>query len=223
MQSVMNAIKQMEMGHHLQDGQAHEPIQFIEILSRQGEPMTIPVDQLPQFLQDMALNDPEIFSQLMADMDEERLEEFIKEQDNQQFMNNNQFPAMDVPNGIMNSDMGINQMDFVDPQYINEQQQAFNQASNPKKNTAPKQRPQNNFMNEAEQPPPNEDDNINMDMLVGGGAGMNIADDNGMYFGEQQPKKKKTKKKKKVKRNNPIEIIDDLNTPDVPVVLDPQE
>jgi hypothetical protein len=78
-------------------------------------------------------------------------------------------------------------------------------------------------MNEAEQPPPNEDDNINMDMLVGGGPGMNIADDNGMYFGEQQPKKKKTKKKKKVKRNNPIEIIDDLNTPDVPVVLDPQE
>jgi hypothetical protein len=44
MQSVMNAIKQMELGHHLQDGQDHEPIQFIEIISRQGEPMTIPVD-----------------------------------------------------------------------------------------------------------------------------------------------------------------------------------
>jgi hypothetical protein len=57
-----------------------------------------------------------------------------------------------------------------------------------------------------------------MDMLVGGG-GMNIGEDNGM--GEQQPKKKKTKKKKKAKRNNPIEIIDDLNTPDIPVVLDP--
>jgi hypothetical protein len=58
-----------------------------------------------------------------------------------------------------------------------------------------------------------------MDMLVGGGSALNIGDDNG--YGEQQPKKKKTKKKKKVKKNNPIEIIDDLNTPDVPVVLDP--
>lgn len=62
---------------------------------------------------------------------------------------------------------------------------------------------------------------MNIDMLVGGVGAMNIGEDNG--FGEQQPKKKKTKKKKKAKRNNPIEIIDDLNTPDVPVVLDPQE
>ena len=60
-----------------------------------------------------------------------------------------------------------------------------------------------------------------MDMLVGGAGAMNMGDDNGMYYGEQQPKKKKTKKKKKVKRNL-IEIIDDLNLPDVPVVQDPQ-
>lgn len=112
----------------------------------------------------------------------------------------------------MNSDMGLNQMNFVDPQYINEQQQAFNQFNFEKK---PK-RPQNNFMNED---PQNDEDNINMDMLVGGGGPMNMGENNG--FGEQQPKKKKTKKKKRAKRNNPIEIIDDLNTPDVPVVLDP--
>jgi hypothetical protein len=60
-----------------------------------------------------------------------------------------------------------------------------------------------------------------MDMLVGGGRALNIGEDNGMQYGEQQPKKKKTKKKKKARRNNPIEIIDDLNTPNLPVVLDP--
>jgi hypothetical protein len=64
-------------------------------------------------------------------------------------------------------------------------------------------------------------------MLVGNG-GMGYAgpmdgmDDN-EYPSDQQPKKKKTKKKKKKMRNNPIEIIDDLNTPELPVVLDPQE
>jgi hypothetical protein len=84
----------------------------------------------------------------MADMDEDRLEEFIKEQDNQQFMNSHQFNIMDPSSngggGIMNSDMGLNQMNFVDPQYINEQQQAFNKINFDKK---PK-RAQNNFMNE---------------------------------------------------------------------------
>jgi len=130
-------------------------------------------------------------------------------------MNSHQFNIMDpsANNGIMNSDMGLNQMNFVDPQYINEQQQAFNKINLDSKK--PK-KPQNNFMNED---PQSNEDNLNMDMLVGGGGAMNIGDDNG--FGEQQPKKKKTKKKKKVKKNNPIEIIDDLNTPDVPVVLDP--
>jgi hypothetical protein len=46
-----------------------------------GDIITIPVDQLPQFLQDMAANDPEIFTQLIADMDEERLYQFISEQE----------------------------------------------------------------------------------------------------------------------------------------------
>jgi len=61
-------------------------------------------------------------------------------------MNSHQFNIMDPSgnNGIMNSDMGLNQMNFVDPQYINEQQQAFNKISYDKK---PK-RAQNNFMNE---------------------------------------------------------------------------
>lgn len=78
-------------------------------------------------------------------------------------------------------------------------------------------------MNEDDPQNNNEEDNVpNMDMLVGCAGGMNMGDDNGMYYGEQQPKKKKTKKKKKAKRN-PVEIIDDLNTPDVPIVLDPQE
>jgi hypothetical protein len=43
MASVMNAIKQMELnqnGNNYND----DPIQFIEILGRNGEPMTIPVD-----------------------------------------------------------------------------------------------------------------------------------------------------------------------------------
>lgn len=183
--------------------------------------MTIPIDQLPRFLQDMAINDPEIFNQLMTDMDEERLEEFIKEQDNQQFINNNQFAIDFNNNGVMNSDIGLNQMNFVDPQYINEQQEAFNQINNNGKK--PKQRAQNNFMNDDGALNNKDEDNVpNMDMLVGGAGAMNIGDDNRMYYGEQQPKKKKTKKKKKVKRN-PIEIIDDLNLPDVPVVQDPQE
>jgi hypothetical protein len=61
-------------------------------------------------------------------------------------MNSHQFNIMDPSSngGIMNSDMGINQMNFVDPQYINEQQQAFNKINFDKK---PK-RAQNNFMNE---------------------------------------------------------------------------
>jgi len=82
MASVMNAIKQMEYNHRNGINYNDDPIQFIEILGRNGEPMTIPIDQLPQFLQDMAINDPEIYSQMMADMDEDRLYEFIKEQDN---------------------------------------------------------------------------------------------------------------------------------------------
>ena len=101
-----------------------QPIHFIDIPGKSGDMITIPVDQLPQFLQDMALNDPEIFNQLMADMDEERLYQFISEQEqHEQQQNNQNFNILSLPdyqNEHLHSDMGLNQMQFVDPTYLNE-------------------------------------------------------------------------------------------------------
>jgi len=57
------------------------PLTSITILGSSGEPIEIPIDQLPQFLQDMAQYEPEMFNQLMANMDEDRLNQFIEEQE----------------------------------------------------------------------------------------------------------------------------------------------
>ena len=53
------------------------------IAGSDNEMITIPIDQLPLFLQEMAINDPDMFQQLIADMDEEKLSQFISEQENQ--------------------------------------------------------------------------------------------------------------------------------------------
>ena len=135
----------------------------------------------------------------------------------------------------MNSEMVLNQMEFVDPHFINEQQQAFNIHNGNKKT---KKKRENNFINDFDDNNPQnfrKSEDNNLDMLVrgdemDGGLGMGMAGpmdgmgDNDELFGNQQkPKKKSTKKKTKKKRNNIIEVIDDLNTPEVPVVLDPRE
>lgn len=77
--------------------------------------ISIPVDQLPQFLQDMALNDPEIFKQLMADMDEDSLYDFIREQ---------QTIIGGFYDNKINNDNEIVE-GAVDPAFINDQRQEF--------------------------------------------------------------------------------------------------
>jgi hypothetical protein len=54
-----------------------EPVNSVIIMGINGEPIEIPMDQLPLFLQEMAVQEPDMFQQLMADMDEERLAQFI--------------------------------------------------------------------------------------------------------------------------------------------------
>jgi hypothetical protein len=131
-------------------------------------------------------------------------------------------------NDVMSAMGGMNQMDFVDPHYINEQQQAFNifNSNNNNGKTKTKKKRENNFVNEMEQQqqqyPPNvmNSEENNLDMIVGGGIGggpMDAMDGDDIYGDQNMPK---TKKKK---RNNPIEVIDDLNTPELPVAVDPQE
>lgn len=95
---VMAAIKDMEnqQQHHYgdqydiyKDGYHKGPLEIgvIQIMGSNGEPMDVPIDQLPQFLQDMALYEPDMFGQLMEDMDEDRLAQFINEQELQARIN----------------------------------------------------------------------------------------------------------------------------------------
>ena len=92
----------------------------------------------------MAANDPEIFTQLIADMDEERLYQFISEQEQHDHqMQNQNFNILSLPDyqndQHLHSDMGLNQMQFVDPSYVNEQKAAYDAYKKPS-SAAPKKR-----------------------------------------------------------------------------------
>lgn len=78
MSNFMQGIARLGPGG-IPDGmyQHDQGLSTVTIMGVDGEPIDIPVDQLPVFLQEMAMNEPDMFQQLMADMDEERLAQFI--------------------------------------------------------------------------------------------------------------------------------------------------